>query len=230
MKNPRSTTTNDILLAQKASRSLKKKKSQNARSTLTRNKQESVRVTPAKRGNEREDDSSSKASKKGQQNTGCERQLYTKEEVTEMVAKEVQRLREEEKEVEKPMASINRTSDSSSPWSDVTGVTEVTQKDFKDIAVWMNTNLRNFIKDHHYPGRKFCKDDEMAETVIQHAIEGGRIQIPTGFDETTFRTHFRGSVYTSFSKLRHNAQTLARRNYMGKYIVRYLHTQNLHKR
>ena len=100
MKKTRS-TTNDTLLAQKASRSLKKKKSQNARSTLTRNKQESVRVTPKKRGNERKDDSSSKASEKGQQNTGCERQLYTKEELSEMVAKEVHRLQEEEKEVEK---------------------------------------------------------------------------------------------------------------------------------
>ena len=97
--------------------------------------------------------------------------MYTKEEVSEMVAKEVQRLREEEKEVEKPMASINRISNSRTPVSDVTGVTEDKQKDFKQIAVWMNTKLRSFIRDHHYPGRKFFKDDEMVETMIQHAIE-----------------------------------------------------------
>ena len=83
--------------------------------------------------------------------------MYTKEELSEMVAKEVHRLQEEEKEVEKPMASINRTSNSSTLVSDVTGVTEETQKDFKQIAVWMNTNLRNFIKDHHYPGRNFAR-------------------------------------------------------------------------
>ena len=56
----------------------------------------------------------------------------------------------------------------------------------------------------------------MASIVCQESVLLGHVQIPNEFTVPQFTNYFKDKVQSSLSKLRHNGQTLARRNYMGK--------------
>jgi hypothetical protein len=65
---------------------------------------------------------------------------------------------------------------------------------------------------------KFIKDDEWANGITQLAVDKNFVQVPIGWTLKDFRDHMKPYIYRSYSQIRHNSQSLARRYFMGKKI------------
>ena len=101
--------------------------------------------------------------------------------------------------------------------SAITVGTKASKKELvKGYEAQMLTGLSKYIRNKYYRDMKFCPNDKMASIVCQESVLLGHVQIPNEFTVPQFTNYFKDKVQSALSKLRHNGQTLARRNYMGK--------------
>ena len=101
--------------------------------------------------------------------------------------------------------------------STITAGTKASRRELlKSYEPQMITGLRKYIRNKYYQDMKFCPNDMMASIVCQESVLLGHVQIPNEFTVPQFTNYFKDKVQSALSKLRHNGQTLARRNYMGK--------------
>lgn len=87
----------------------------------------------------------------------------------------------------------------------------------KAIEGGIGLGLRALIKKKWYSEIKFVEDDDEIEiAIIEEAIQSKSIGVPDGIHDSEFVSFFRHVVKRELAALRHNTQTLARRNWKGK--------------
>lgn len=83
----------------------------------------------------------------------------------------------------------------------------------------LNAGMRDYIRAEMYSKIKFIVNDDIANKMTHFAVGKEFIQLPYGWKITKLRIHMKPFVYRAYSQVRHNLQSLARKNYIGKKIV-----------
>ena len=88
----------------------------------------------------------------------------------------------------------------------------------KSIEGEIGKGLRDHLKKQWYSEIKFVEhgEDEMDVAIIEEAIQSKSVRVPDGIHDSEFISFFRNAVKRELAALRHNTQTLARRNWKGK--------------
>ena len=86
----------------------------------------------------------------------------------------------------------------------------------KKPEVLVNDHLRKFVAEKIFPGWKFIFNKEKLGRVVSAAVKQGYITKPDGVGEEEMRECYRRSVRTCLDGCRHNAQSAARRRFIGK--------------
>ena len=79
------------------------------------------------------------------------------------------------------------------------------------------TGIRRYLRKKWYGYIKFVKNDYMAKQLIGQAVDSREFMIPTGMTEQEFKATYQNKMYKAMNDLRHNGQSLARKNYLGSY-------------
>ena len=87
----------------------------------------------------------------------------------------------------------------------------------KKPEVLVNDHLRKFVAEKIFPGWKFIFNKEKLGRVVSAAVKQGYITKPDGVGEEEMRECYRRSVRTCLDGCRHNAQSAARRRFIGKW-------------
>ena len=83
----------------------------------------------------------------------------------------------------------------------------------KGIEADVGCGLRSHMKKQWYSEMKFVEQgDDMDIAIIEEAIVFKSVGVPEGINNTEFCSYFRYLVKRELTSLRHNTQTLARRN------------------
>ena len=90
----------------------------------------------------------------------------------------------------------------------------------KDEERTIGRDLREYMKKYTYNEVKFLNDSkeggEMARKILKMAIRSQTVRVPEGIPLVNFSNKYRKLVPKELTALRHNAQTLARKNWRGK--------------
>ena len=87
--------------------------------------------------------------------------------------------------------------------------------DVKEIQNSIQPTIQTYIKENIYRDLKFVEYDHL--TPIYHIlVKRPEHKIPDGIDEEEYKKIVITCIKKAFSNLRHNSQTLIRRNYLGE--------------
>ena len=85
----------------------------------------------------------------------------------------------------------------------------------KEIQNSIQSTIQTYIRENIYRDLKFVEYDHL--TPIYHIlVKRPEHKIPDGIDEEEYKKIVITCIKKAFSNLRHNSQTLIRRNYLGK--------------
>ena len=87
---------------------------------------------------------------------------------------------------------------------------------FKKIEGSVKRELKEYIKKNWFSRMKFPQSDKISVEICRRAVTETNLVIPKGVSETMFFDYFKKYVTRSLTELRHNTQTLARKNWLGK--------------
>ena len=90
-------------------------------------------------------------------------------------------------------------------------------KALSDMSERVEKQLRDYVKKHWYPNMKFPINDKVTALVINKAVGESAVMKPQNIPLAAFCSFYRKRVGTVLTALRHNSQTLARKNWIGKY-------------
>jgi len=93
----------------------------------------------------------------------------------------------------------------------------------KDLEKRMTQSLKNYIRSNLYSMMKFSVASREAKICIL-AVNSGAILIPDKTTVNEFAEYYKKKVPQIFNQLRHNTQSLARRNWIGENILKLLVT------
>jgi hypothetical protein len=114
---------------------------------------------------------------------------------------------------------------SDKPWSDLTTVDKVVPEEVhKKVLRTAKVDLLQYVRDEIYPIMKFLNrvKPKTAEQICKRAIRINRVTLHYRFTLDEFMGNAQTNVSQTLGKLRHNSQTLARRNYLSKIIAEKL--------
>ena len=86
----------------------------------------------------------------------------------------------------------------------------------KDVQRSIQITIQLYIKENIYRELKFVEYDHLTP-IYQMLIKRPEHKIPEGVNEEEYKRLVIGCIKKAFCNLRHNSQTLIRRNYIGKY-------------
>ena len=84
-----------------------------------------------------------------------------------------------------------------------------------DLQRQLYDRVRKFVRDNIYGNLKFAEENHM-HGLSKALMERPECQVPVGIKKEDYETALRSCIKKSFSRLRHNSQTLVRRAYIGK--------------
>ena len=99
---------------------------------------------------------------------------------------------------------------------------ELSVKDIKYLRtkkVGIRRMLRHYMKYEWYGGMKFTptKHEDISKNILRESVEKGMVTIPRkSISREGFYEHFWNLVPKTLAQLRHNTQTLARKNWKGE--------------
>ena len=85
----------------------------------------------------------------------------------------------------------------------------------KGFHTTIMTGLRKYLRKNCYGKHKFIRNDIMACKFISRAAVSGDVMIPCEYTMEEFKETYQNRMYKALNDLRHNGQSLARKNYMG---------------
>ena len=85
----------------------------------------------------------------------------------------------------------------------------------KGFHTTIMTGLRKYLRKNCYGKHKFIRNDIMACKFISRAAVSGDVMIPCEYTMEEFKETYQNRMYKALDDLRHNGQSLARKNYMG---------------
>ena len=85
----------------------------------------------------------------------------------------------------------------------------------------VSRDLKDYIKKNWYSRIKFPQTDKVSMHICQKAAMERMLLIPKTINDTLFFEYFKKYVTKSLAALRHNSQTLARKNWLGKKNERH---------
>jgi hypothetical protein len=89
----------------------------------------------------------------------------------------------------------------------------------RELQKGLNLGIRAYVRENLYSLAKFIKDDKWAHGITQLMVDKNFVQVPPiGWTNEDIRDHMKPHIYRSYSQIRHNSQSLARRYFMGKKI------------
>ena len=92
----------------------------------------------------------------------------------------------------------------------------------KDVfQLYIISGLRKFLRKDYYANSKFIECDKTAYELICEAAESGDFMIPSEYTMSEFKLEYQNKMYRAINDLRHNGQSLARKNYLGVYTKGY---------
>ena len=99
---------------------------------------------------------------------------------------------------------------------------KIKRKKEKDaFQPYIISGLRKFLRKDYYANSKFIECDKTAYELICEAAESGDFMIPSEYTMSEFKLEYQNKMYRAINDLRHNGQSLARKNYLGEYTKGY---------
>ena len=98
----------------------------------------------------------------------------------------------------------------------------------RDIKVLNNMRdvvegqLKSFVKKYWYDKVKFPVNNRVTAHIMKKAVDMERVNVPKDITPAAFCEFFKKKVVTVLGTLRHNSQTLARKNWLGKLLLGFL--------
>ena len=135
---------------------------------------------------------------------------------------------EQQKGQQKRQASVRKVSAAIVPTTGVRSTSnadekgELSVKDIKYLRtkkVGIRRMLRHYMKYEWYGGMKFTptKHEGISKNILRESVETGMVTIPRkSINREGFYEHFWNLVPKTLAQLRHNTQTLARKNWKGE--------------
>ena len=99
---------------------------------------------------------------------------------------------------------------------DFTVVGDAAKSVFKKVHGSVIRELKEYIKNNWFSRMKFPQSDTISVEICRRAVAETNLVIPKGVSDTMFYDYFKKYVTRSLTSLRHNSQTLARKNWLGK--------------
>ena len=91
-----------------------------------------------------------------------------------------------------------------------------TMKLLKTSKDTIEGQVRAYVKKEWYGGLKFMTTNTLSNKIIVQGIDACVISVPKNIPIKKFCAYFDNAVPKALAKLRHNNQTLARKNWFGK--------------
>ena len=86
----------------------------------------------------------------------------------------------------------------------------------KKLANRVKREIRSYVKRAWFKHVKFIESDAHCVSVLRKGVRTGELNLPKEVQEEIFCQYYKGDVKSELAKLRHNCQSLARRNFRGK--------------
>jgi len=84
-------------------------------------------------------------------------------------------------------------------------------------ASTMETEIVRHVRNDIFPFSKFPPCNEQCETTILAIKNQLHIELPDGVSDEFFASYWTSTLKKNVTLCRHNAQTLARKNFLGKF-------------
>ena len=86
------------------------------------------------------------------------------------------------------------------------------------VAIRVKKEIRSYIKRAWFTHIKFIETEANCVSVLRKGVRTGELNLPKDIEEEIFCQYFEGDVRSELAKLRHNCQSLARRNFRGEKV------------
>ena len=90
------------------------------------------------------------------------------------------------------------------------------------VAIRVKKEIRSYIKRAWFTHVKFIETENNCVSVLRKGVRTGELNLPKDIEEEIFCRYFKGDVRSELAKLRHNCQSLARRNFRGENVLNFV--------